>query len=103
MERTTDRRGRPRVVVTGVGLVTPCGVGLEATWAALTAGKSGIGPITSFDCAKYETRFAGEVRDFDPSRWLDNKEIRRNDRFIHFALAAADMALEDAAYKIAPE
>ncbi|MBI4816310.1 MAG: beta-ketoacyl-ACP synthase II [Deltaproteobacteria bacterium] len=98
-----DARGRPRVVVTGMGLLTPCGVGLEASWAALIAGRSGIGPITHFDASKFDTHFAGEVRGFDPTKWMDGKEIRRNDRFIQFAIAAAEMALEDASYKVAPE
>ncbi|MBI2377603.1 MAG: beta-ketoacyl-ACP synthase II [Deltaproteobacteria bacterium] len=97
-----DSRGRPRVVVTGLGLLTPCGVGLDASWAALVSGRSGIGPITQFDAAAFDTRFAGEVKGFDPSRWMDGKEIRRNDRFIQFSIAAAEMAMADAAYKVAP-
>jgi 3-oxoacyl-[acyl-carrier-protein] synthase II len=103
MNGTTDRRGRPRIVVTGLGVVSPCGVGLDATWSALIDGRSGIGPITRFDCAAFDTRFAGEVDDFDPAQWADKKEIRRNDRFILLALAAAEMAMKDASYTIAPE
>jgi 3-oxoacyl-[acyl-carrier-protein] synthase II len=103
MIKTVDHRGRPRVVITGMGLVTPCGTGLEKSWTALIEGRSGIGPITSFDAAPHETRFAGEVRDFDAKLWMEPKEVRRNDRFIQFALAACDMAMEDAAYKVAPE
>lgn len=103
MDSLTDKRGRPRVVVTGMGLVSSCGTGLEKSWSSLVAGQSGIGPITCFDATKFDTQFAGEVRDFDPSQWLDNKEIRRNDRFIHFALVAAEMAMTDAAYSIPPE
>lgn len=102
MIKATDKRGRPRVVVTGLGLVTPCGTGLAKTWPALIEGKSGIKPIRNFDPRDFDTRFAGEVHDFEPNRWLDGKEIRRNDRFIQFAIAAADMALEDASYKIEP-
>jgi 3-oxoacyl-[acyl-carrier-protein] synthase II len=86
-----------------MGMVTPCGVGLEKSWAQLIEGQSGIGPITRFDATAFDTKFAGEVRDFDAAQWLDNKEIRRNDRFIQFAIAAGDMAMADASYKIAPQ
>lgn len=102
MVALTDHRGRPRVVVTGMGVVTPCGTGLESTWSRLIEGQSGISPIQSFDVSQFPTRFAGEVRDFDAERWMDPKEIRRSDRFIHFAIACADMAMEDAAWKIDP-
>jgi len=98
-----DSRGRPRVVVTGLGAITPCGIGVAETWDAVVAGRSGIKPITQFDASGFETRFAGEVTGFDPSRWMDPKEIRRNDRFILFAMAAADMALADAAYTVPAE
>lgn len=98
-----DKKGRPRVVVTGMGLITACGTGLEASWGAFVEGKSGIKPITQFDTSKHETRFAGEVQDFDAKNWLDVKEIRRNDRFIHFALATADMALEHGRFKVKEE
>ena len=103
MVRMTDKKGRPRTVLTGMGCVTPCGTGLDKTWAALIEGKSGINVIESFDTTEFETRIAGEVLDFDPKEWMDAKEIRRNDRFIHFALAAAEMAMKDAAYEISPE
>ena len=86
---------RRRVVVTGVGLVSPLGVGTEATWSALTAGQSGIGPITQFDPADYDCRIAGEVSDFDPKDFLDVKQVRRTDRFIQFGLAAAHFAMEN--------
>ena len=86
---------RRRVVVTGVGLVSPLGIGTEATWSALVAGKSGIGPITQFDPADYDSRIAGEVPDFDPKDFLDVKQVRRTDRFIQFGLAAAHFAMED--------
>jgi 3-oxoacyl-[acyl-carrier-protein] synthase II len=86
---------RRRVVVTGLGMVTPVGVGVEESWQALVAGKSGIGPITLFDASTFPTRIAGEVRGFEPEKFMDRKEVRRNDRFIHFALAAADMAVKD--------
>jgi 3-oxoacyl-[acyl-carrier-protein] synthase II len=86
---------RRRVVVTGLGFVSPVGIGVEASWSALVAGKSGIGPITLFDASTFPTRIAGEVKNFDPTQFMDRKEARRNDRFIQFALAAADMAVKD--------
>jgi 3-oxoacyl-[acyl-carrier-protein] synthase II len=94
---------RRRVVVTGLGVVSPVGIGTEETWSALVAGKSGIAPITLFDASTYPTRIAGEVKGFDPSRFMDRKEVRRNDRFIHFALAAADMAMKDSGLDMAKE
>ena len=80
---------RRRVVVTGLGMITPLGSTVEKTWAGILAGKSGIGPITRFDATGLETTIAGEVRDFDPQDYMDRKEIRRSDRFVHFAVAAA--------------
>jgi len=103
MEAATDHRGRPRVVITGMGAVTCCGASLDKTWAALIAGQSGISPIIGFDTKLFDTKFAGECKDFDPTQFLDAKEVRRNDRFIHFALAAADMAMADSGLKIGPE
>ena len=94
---------RRRVVVTGLGLVSPVGVGVEESWAALCAGKSGIGPITLFDASTFPTRIAGEVKGFDPAQFMDRKEVRRNDRFIHFALAAAEMAMKDSGLDMAKE
>jgi 3-oxoacyl-[acyl-carrier-protein] synthase II len=87
---------RRRVVVTGLGFVSPVGIGVEASWSALVAGKSGVGPITLFDASTFPSRIAAEVKDFDPTQFMDRKEARRNDRFIQFALAAADMAVKDA-------
>src|SRR5512145_385702 len=95
-----DRR---RVVVTGLGLVSPLGIGVDPSWSALVAGKSGIGPITLFDASTFPTRFAGEVKGFDPGQFMDRKEARRNDRFIQFALAAADMAMKDSGLDMAKE
>jgi 3-oxoacyl-[acyl-carrier-protein] synthase II len=80
---------RRRVVVTGMGVVCPVGIGLEEAWKNLVAGRSGIGPITQFDASSYPTRIAGEVRGFDPERWMDKREARRNDRFIQLGLAAS--------------
>ena len=84
-----------RVVVTGVGAVTPLGTGVDVFWPRMLAGESGIGPITLMDASEYTTRIAGEVKDFNPEDWLDRKEARRIDRFIQFAAAAAAMALRD--------
>src|SRR6266542_5946215 len=75
----------------------------DLSWNALVAGKSGVGPITLFDASTFPTRIAGEVRGFDPSKYMDRKEVRRNDRFIHFALAAADMAVKDSGLDMAKE
>ena len=94
---------RRRVVVTGMGLVSPVGIGVDESWSALVAGKSGVGPITLFDASTFPTRIAAEVKDFDPTKFMDRKEARRNDRFIHFALAAADMAVKDSGLDLAKE
>ena len=90
------QRVERRVVVTGLGLVTPLGIGNDASWQAAIAGKSGIGPITRFDASQLPCRIAGEVKDFDPSLFMDRKEARRNDLFIQFGLAGAQLALQDA-------
>jgi 3-oxoacyl-[acyl-carrier-protein] synthase II len=92
-----------RVVVTGLGLVSPLGVGVEESWKAIVAGKSGIGPITQFDASTFPTRIAGEVKGFQPELYMDRKEVRRNDRFIHFALAAADLAMKDSGLDMGKE
>jgi 3-oxoacyl-[acyl-carrier-protein] synthase II len=84
-----------RVVVTGIGLVTPVGVGTEANWSALIAGQSGIGPITRFDATDYPVRIAGEVKGFEPEAYMERKEARKMDRFIQFAIAASRMAADD--------
>ena len=84
-----------RVVVTGLGLVTPLGTGVEKNWEALCAGKSGIGPITKFDPSPFKSRIAGEVTDFRSEDFLDKQQMRRLDVFIHYALACARMAMED--------
>src|SRR5256885_13726820 len=94
---------RRRVVVTGLGMITPLGSTVEKTWAGILAGKSGIGPITRFDATGLETTIAGEVRDFDPQDYMDRKEIRRSDRFVHFAVAAAGQALKSARLEITAE
>jgi 3-oxoacyl-[acyl-carrier-protein] synthase II len=84
-----------RVVITGIGLVTPLGIGIEENWGALVHGRSGIGPITLFDASAYATRFAGEVKGFEPTRWIDKREAKTFDRFIQLAVAAGHMAMED--------
>jgi 3-oxoacyl-[acyl-carrier-protein] synthase II len=85
-----------RVVITGLGLVTPLGVGTGETWRALLAGESGIGPITRFDCSKFRVRIGGEVKGWEPSRWIDKKKNKEMDRFTEFAVGAASMAFADA-------
>lgn len=92
-----------RVVVTGLGLVTPLGTGVEKTWKAICAGESGIGRITRFDPTGYDAQIAGEVKDFDPARFIEKKEIKKMDTFIHYAVGAAQLAVDDASLKIAPE
>jgi 3-oxoacyl-[acyl-carrier-protein] synthase II len=89
-----------RVVVTGVGLVSPVGIGTEQTWQALLAGRSGAGPITLFDASRHSTRFACEVKGFDPLHWFEKKDVKKVDRFIQFAIAASDLALKDAAFRV---
>src|SRR5690348_4752005 len=84
-----------RVVVTGVGAVTPLGTGVDVFWPRMIAGESGTAPITLLDASEYTTRIAAEVKDFNPEDWLDKKEARRIDRFIQFAVASASMAISD--------
>ena len=95
--------GRRRVVVTGVGMITPLGATVEKTWEGIRAGRSGIGRITRFDTTGLETTIAGEVRDFDPTQYLDRKEVRRADRFAQMAVASAGQALKDAKLEINPD
>ena len=84
-----------RVVVTGLGIVSPVGIGVTTAWANIKAGRSGIGPITRFDTSGYASRIAGEVKDFDVTQWLNVKEARRFDTFIHYGLVAGMEALKD--------
>jgi 3-oxoacyl-[acyl-carrier-protein] synthase II len=97
------RDGRRRVVITGVGAVTPLGNDPETTWQRLLAGESGAAPITQFDHTDYAVHFACEVKDFDPTQWIDRKQVRRMDRFTHLILAAARQAEADAGLDIAKE
>lgn len=86
---------RRRVVVTGVGAVTPLGTGTELAWARLVKGESGIGPITRFDASSFKTKIAAELKDFNAEDFIEKKRVRRTDPFIHYALAATAMAMED--------
>ena len=86
-----------RVVVTGMGAVTPLGMGVEPTWGGMRAGRSGISKITLFDASAFDSQIAGEVRDFDPTAWMEPREARHTDRFVQLAMAAAKMAVSDAA------
>lgn len=92
-----------RVVVTGLGIISPVGTGLEQFWTSLTGGVSGIRRITRFDATNFSTQIAGEVIDFDPNEHMDRKEARRMDRFTQFAVVASGMAIEDAGLDLATE
>jgi 3-oxoacyl-[acyl-carrier-protein] synthase II len=94
---------RRRVVVTGMGLVIPTGIGVETAWRNVREGKSGIGPLTRFDTNGFETKIAAEVKNFNPELYIDKKEIKKMDIFIHYAIAATKEALEDAQLAITPE
>src|SRR5438270_12142920 len=85
-----------RVVITGMGVISPVGNDLETFWTALKEGKSGIGNITAFDISNYDCKIAGEVRNFDAKPFFNNpKDVRRTDRFVHLAMAAAKMSIQD--------
>ena len=92
-----------RVVVTGIGLVSSLGIGTEANWLALKAGQSGIGTITKFDAAAFSTQIAGEVKGFDPLRFIEKKDVKKMDVFIQYAIAASQFAVDDAALVVTPE
>src|SRR5436190_5544730 len=96
---TTSRR----VVVTGIGLVSSLGIGTDANWAALSAGKSGVETITKFDASQFATRIAGEVRGFDPLQFIEKKDVKKMDVFIQYAMAASQFAMDDAGLEITPE
>ena len=91
---------KKRVVVTGLGLITPLGIGVDASWHGLMEGRSGIRRITQFDASQFPTKIAGEVEGFNPEDFIETKEIKKMDRFIHFAVAAATMAMSDSGLKI---
>ncbi len=92
-----------RVVVTGIGLVSPLGIGNDVNWRALTAGQSGIGRITRFDASAFAARIAGEVKGFDPLQWVEKKDVKKMDIFIQFAIAASQLAMDDAKLPITQE
>jgi len=92
-----------RVVITGLGLMTPLGIGVEESWRSALEGRSGIGQITQFDASQLPVRIAGEVKGFDPAPYIEAKEIKKMDRFIHFAMATATMAVEDSGLAITDE
>ncbi len=94
---------RRRVVVTGVGLISPLGIGTQANWEALCAGRSGIGPITHFDASQFSARIAGEVKGFDPLKFIDRRDVKKMDVFIQFAIAATRFAVDEARLTITPE
>ena len=98
-----DARGRRRVAVTGVGLVSPVGLTRDENWTNLKAGVSGIGPLTRFDATDFACRIAGEVRGFDPGAFLDKKEIKKFDSFIHYAVAASKEAMTDSGLVVTEE
>src|SRR5436305_1862732 len=95
--------GRRRVVITGLGALTPLGNDVRSTWDALIAGENGAGPITQFDITDFPVTFACEVKDFEPADWIDRKQARRMDRFAQLIVAAARQAEQDAGLDIAQE
>ena len=99
------RTGQPkrRVVVTGIGLVTPLGIGLEATWAAACKGRSAVQRITRFDPTDYPSQIAAEIQDFVPTDYVDKKDVKKMDTFIQYAIAASRMAVDDAQFSISPQ
>ena len=92
-----------RVVVTGIGLVSSLGIGTRENWSALTAGQSGVGSITKFDASQFATQIAGEVRGFNPQDFMEKKDVKKMDVFIHYAIAASQFAMDDAGLKITPD
>lgn len=98
-----EPNSRRRVVITGVGLVSPLGIGNEENWSSLMAGKSGIGPITRFDTTGFATRIAAEVKDYHPEEFIPKKELRKMDPFLRLALGASRLAFDDSKLKIPPD
>jgi 3-oxoacyl-[acyl-carrier-protein] synthase II len=100
VENQSESNGRRRVVVTGLGLVTPLGTGVEKNWAAIVAGRSGIGRITRFDADDFPSRIAGEVRDFIAEEFIERRDLKKMDPFIQYAVAAGRMAMDASALRI---
>ena len=98
-----DQVAPRRIVITGLGTITPLGLGVTQTWEALCQGRSGIGPITRFDATNYPVRISGEVKGFNPGDFIPKKDIKKMDAFIHYAVAASQEAMDDANLKITPE
>ncbi len=101
--RTCGRDSQTRVVVTGLGVISPVGIGKELFWTRLIGGESGIGPITKFDASEHSSKIAGEVKDFDATNYMDKHDARRMDRFAQFAVAAARMAVDDSGLDVSAE
>ena len=89
-----------RVVITGLGILSPLGADLASSWEGIVAGRSGIGPITHFDVSAFPTRIAGEVPDFDPTKWIAPKDLKKMDPFVHYGVGASMMAIADAGVEI---
>ena len=98
-----SENGRKRVVITGMGAVTPLGNDAETFWENLVAGKTGAAPIKAFDPSRFAVHFACELKDFEPTKWIEHRKARRMDRFTQMILAAARMAEEDSGFDIEPE
>ena len=92
-----------RVVITGLGVTTSLGIGVQPFWDNILAGKSGVAPITSFDASRFTTRFASEIKDFDPEDYMERKEAKRMDRFVQFTVVATQQAMRDSGLQITPE
>ena len=91
-----------RVVITGLGMVSPLGIGNDETWTSLLQGRSGVGPITRFDVSNYPCKIAGELKGFNPEDWVPKKDVKKMDLFILYAMAASEIAMRDASFEIAP-
>ena len=99
MRQILDRR----VVVTGLGLVTPLGTGVEKNWEALMAGRSGIATIACFDVSDFPVKIAGEVKDFNPEDWIDKRDVKKMDLFIQYAVGAAEQAMRQSGFQVTEE
>jgi 3-oxoacyl-[acyl-carrier-protein] synthase II len=94
---------KKRVVVTGMGIISPLGIGLDENWAAVTEGKSGVGLITKFDTDSFPVKIAGEVKNFDPADYISHKDVKKMDTFIHYALVCSQQAIADSGYEVTEE